>query len=99
MFNILHKIIMIFYNLIPHKARGSPHTHTILWVEDAPQIDINTDEDVTRFINAYQKCTISLGDNCLQSLCCVFKHILILPPAGDMASVGLVSPSPIVQQH
>jgi hypothetical protein len=31
---------------IEFQARGSPHAHTILWIKDAPKLDVNTDEEV-----------------------------------------------------
>ena len=31
---------------IEFQARGSPHAHTILWIKDAPKLNVNTDEDV-----------------------------------------------------
>ena len=43
---------------IEFQARGSPHAHTILWIKDAPQLNVNTDEDVCSFIEQYVKCSI-----------------------------------------
>ena len=41
---------------IEFQARGSPHAHTILWIKDAPKLNINTDEDVCAFIDQCVKC-------------------------------------------
>ena len=38
---------------IEFQARGSPHAHCLIWVKDAPRIDIDTDEAVCRFIDEY----------------------------------------------
>ena len=32
---------------------GSPHAHCLLWVNDAPLIDVDSDEDVCSFIDRY----------------------------------------------
>ena len=32
---------------------GSPHAHCLLWVDGAPLIDVDTDEDVCLFIDTY----------------------------------------------
>ena len=34
---------------IEFQARGSPHAHCLLWVKDAPSINVDSDEDVCRF--------------------------------------------------
>ena len=38
---------------IEFQARGSPHAHCLLWVKDAPHIDIDSDNAVCAFIDAY----------------------------------------------
>ena len=43
---------------IEFQARGSPHAHTILWMKDAPKLDVNNDEEVATFIDKYQTCAI-----------------------------------------
>ena len=43
---------------IEFQARGSPHAHTILWIKDAPKLNVDTDEDVCTFIDQYVKCNI-----------------------------------------
>ena len=48
---------------IEFQARGSPHAHTILWIKDAPKLDINTDEEVISFIDKYQTCVIPDEEN------------------------------------
>ncbi|KAI8500856.1 hypothetical protein Bbelb_216740 [Branchiostoma belcheri] len=47
---------------IEFQQRGSPHAHTILWIKDAPRIDVDSDADVIRFIDKYQTCAIP-GEN------------------------------------
>uniref|UniRef100_A0A0L8GT30 OTU domain-containing protein n=1 Tax=Octopus bimaculoides TaxID=37653 RepID=A0A0L8GT30_OCTBM len=43
---------------IEFQARGSPHAHTILWIQDAPILDVNIDEEITTFIDQHQTCVI-----------------------------------------
>lgn len=43
---------------IEFQARGSPHAHTILWIKDAPKLDVNSDEEIVNFINQHQTCAI-----------------------------------------
>ncbi|KAI8492052.1 hypothetical protein Bbelb_304250 [Branchiostoma belcheri] len=43
---------------IEFQARGSPHAHTILWMEDAPKLGVDSDADVVNFINKHQTCAI-----------------------------------------
>ena len=31
---------------IEFQARESPHAHTILWIKDAPKLNVDTDEEV-----------------------------------------------------
>ena len=38
---------------IEFQARGSPHAHCLIWVKDAPSVDVNTDEEVCRFVDKY----------------------------------------------
>ena len=35
------------------QERGSPHAHCLLWVDGAPKLDIDSDEDVCAFIDEY----------------------------------------------
>lgn len=43
---------------IEFQARVSPHAHAILWIKDAPKLDVNTDEEIAAFINHHQTCAI-----------------------------------------
>lgn len=43
---------------IEFQQRGSPHAHIVLWIKDAPQLGVDTDEQVTEFINRYQTASL-----------------------------------------
>ena len=43
---------------IEFQARGSPHAHTLIWVENAPKIGIDDDQEICDFIDKYVSCSI-----------------------------------------
>ena len=59
---------------IEFQARGSPHAHTILWIKDAPKLNVNTDEEVCSFIDQYVKCNIPDDEELSQLVSKVQKH-------------------------
>ena len=59
---------------IEFQARGSPHAHTILWIKDAPKLNVNTDEEVCSFIDQYIKCNIPDDEELSQLVSKVQKH-------------------------
>ncbi|XP_044221305.1 uncharacterized protein LOC122991901 isoform X4 [Thunnus albacares] len=58
------KIIDHFYR-VEFQQRGSPHVHCLFWIEGAPQIDKNTDEEVVEFIDKYVTCELPSDDDTL----------------------------------
>ena len=48
---------------IEFQARGSPHAHTLLWVKDAPQLNVQTDDEVCQFVQDHISCQIPEEDN------------------------------------
>ena len=57
---------------IEFQARGSPHAHTVLWVKDAPKIDVHTDEEVCKFIDKHITCALPVDD---PTLCEIVKSV------------------------
>ena len=53
---------------IEFQARGSPHAHCVLWVKDAPQFQIDADNDICDFIDQYISCEIPREENKLKEL-------------------------------
>ncbi|XP_056598318.1 uncharacterized protein LOC130416992 [Triplophysa dalaica] len=49
------KVIDYFYR-VEFQQRGSPHTHCLFWVENAPQVDKDDDKDVVAFVDQYVTC-------------------------------------------
>ena len=44
------------------QARGTPHIHCVLWIENAPKVDVNTDKEVVDFIDKYITCSLPNED-------------------------------------
>lgn len=47
---------------IEFQARGSPHAHTLLWVKNAPKLDVQLDEEVCDFIKQHVTCALPEND-------------------------------------
>ncbi|XP_073681626.1 uncharacterized protein [Garra rufa] len=58
------KIKDYFYR-VEFQQRGSPHIHCLFWIENAPLIDKNTDEEVIQFIDKYVTCELPSSDDSL----------------------------------
>lgn len=58
------KINDYFYR-VEFQQRGSPHVHCLFWIENVPQIDKNTDEELIQFINEYVTCELPSQDEIL----------------------------------
>lgn len=59
--NPIGKIKDDFYR-VEFQQRGSPHVHCLFWIEDAPLLDKNTDEEVVQFIDKYVTCELPSED-------------------------------------
>ena len=44
---------------IEFQARGSPHAHTVIWINDAPKFGVDDDQKVCDFIDKYISCGIA----------------------------------------
>lgn len=51
------KVIDYFYR-VEFQQRGSPHTHCLFWIENAPKFRENPETDVVEFIDKYISCEI-----------------------------------------
>ena len=56
------------------QARDSPHVHTILWIKDAPKLNISTDEEMGVFIDQYVMCNIPDDEELARLVSEVQKH-------------------------
>ena len=49
-----------FFYRIEFQQRGSPHTHCLFWIKDAPKLDQDPDYDVIAFIDKYITCELPI---------------------------------------
>ena len=50
------KVLDYFYR-VEFQQRGSPHIHMLVWVEDAPTLETNSEEEIIRFVDQYLTCS------------------------------------------
>ena len=55
--NPIGKVKDYFYR-VEFQMRGSPHTHCLFWIEDAPTLSDNDDDKVVQFIDRYVSCKL-----------------------------------------
>ncbi|XP_074526296.1 uncharacterized protein LOC141790369 [Halichoeres trimaculatus] len=53
------------FHRVEFQQRGSPHVHCLFWIEGAPKIGKNTDEEVVAFIDKYVSCELPSDDDTL----------------------------------
>ncbi|KAK7886520.1 hypothetical protein WMY93_026141 [Mugilogobius chulae] len=61
------RVVDYFYR-VEFQQRGSPHVHCLFWVEGAPLVGVNTDEEVTAFVDKYVTCETPTDDDDLFEL-------------------------------
>ena len=49
-----------FYSKKEYQARGAPHYHCLIWIDNAPVVGESRSEDVTRFIDERITCNIQI---------------------------------------
>ena len=53
---------------IEFQERGTPHAHCLLWAQNAPRIDVDSDEDVCKYIDEHISGTVPCDDEELKEL-------------------------------
>ncbi|KAK7879321.1 hypothetical protein WMY93_033899 [Mugilogobius chulae] len=61
------RVVDYFYR-VEFQQRGSPHVHCLFWVDGAPRIGVNPDEEVTAFVDKYVTCETPTDDDDLLEL-------------------------------
>ena len=51
-----------FVYRVEFQHRCSPHIHMMMWIEGAPSLDANSDEEVCAFIDKYVSCSLNCSD-------------------------------------
>ena len=49
------KLVNYFYR-VEFQHRGSPHIHGLLWIENAPHYEKNTDQEIIQYIDSIITC-------------------------------------------
>ena len=44
------------------QKRGSPHIHGLLWVKDAPEFGISSDEEISKYIDSCMSCSLDVTE-------------------------------------
>nr|XP_022305765.1 uncharacterized protein LOC111112528 [Crassostrea virginica] len=55
--------IVDFFVRVEFQQRGSPHMHCLYWVENAPKLDVDSEETICSFIDKYVTCAIPSEDD------------------------------------
>ncbi|XP_055088458.1 uncharacterized protein LOC117393626, partial [Periophthalmus magnuspinnatus] len=67
------KVIDYFYR-VEFQQRGSPHVHCLFWIENAPKLGVNTDEEVVQFVDKYVTCELPSDPDLLEKVTSVQQH-------------------------
>ena len=51
------KLTDCFYR-VEFQQRGSPHIHMIVWIENAPKFNVNTNAEIIAFVNELLQCRV-----------------------------------------
>ncbi|MCG7875518.1 MAG: AAA family ATPase [Candidatus Thiodiazotropha endolucinida] len=55
--NPLGKVVDYFFR-VEFQQRGSPHIHMIVWVQNAPKFNVDSDAELAAYVDQYLKCSI-----------------------------------------
>ena len=47
-----------YFIRLEFQQRGSPHIHCLFWIDDAPKLDENSDNEISRFVDKYISCEL-----------------------------------------
>ena len=56
------KLVNYFYR-VEFQHRGSPHIHGLLWIENAPHYEKNTDQEIIEYIDSIITCERNISNN------------------------------------
>ena len=83
---------------IEFQARGSPHAHTLIWIEGAPKYGIDSDQIICDFIEKYITCEIP-DDEDFKEMVNFTSTTVIQHTAGNMVLVDSIFLSHLVLAH
>ncbi len=70
---VVHKWSAFRYEF---QHRGSPHIHALVWVKGTPEVDVDSDDAVTAYVDLFMTCDsdvarMSLSHNFLHAFLCI----------------------------
>lgn len=51
-----------YFYRVEFQQRGSPHIHALVWVQDVPTYECNSEKDIVDFIDTYISCSADVED-------------------------------------
>ena len=51
-----------FFYRVEFQQRGSPHIHMLVWIENAPTLEKNSEEEIVQFVDQYLTCSAATED-------------------------------------
>ena len=48
--------VVDFFYRVEFQQRGSPHIHALFWIKNASQDEVNSNDEIVRFVNKYLTC-------------------------------------------
>ena len=51
-----------FFYRAEFQQRGSSHIHMLVWIENAPTLEKNSEEEIVQFVNQYLTCSAATED-------------------------------------
>ncbi|XP_069109182.1 uncharacterized protein [Argopecten irradians] len=51
------------FQRIEFQNRGSPHVHMMIWTDDAPKYNIDSEQDIIQYVDNHVTCSLDVDDN------------------------------------
>ena len=48
--------LQIFFYRVEFQQRGSRHNHALLWIKNAPQFEVDSNDKIVEFVDKYLTC-------------------------------------------
>ena len=48
-----------FFYRVEFQQRGSPHIHMLVWIDNAPSLEKNSEEEIVQFVDKYLTCSVN----------------------------------------
>ena len=51
-----------FFYRVEFQQRGSPHIHMLVWIDNAPSLEKNSEEEIVQFVDKYLTCSVNVEE-------------------------------------